>query len=102
VRTRRIAWQSAVTGIGLSAVAMVFAALGYLTPVAGAIVQEVIDLAVIANALRALRVPRAARRRSAFALDDLDEPVPGITPSSTCGLEELALVAEQLDELRRP
>jgi cation transport ATPase len=53
-RTRTIAWQSIVAGIGLSAVAMVFAALGYLTPVAGAMVQEAIDVAVILNALRAL------------------------------------------------
>ena len=41
--------------MGLSLVAMGFAAAGYLPPVAGAILQEVIDLAVILNALRALR-----------------------------------------------
>ncbi len=42
-------------GMGLSAAAMVVAALGYLPPLGGALLQEVIDVAVILNALRALR-----------------------------------------------
>jgi heavy metal translocating P-type ATPase len=50
-----IARQSVIVGMGLSLVAMVFAAAGLLAPVAGAVLQEVIDLAVILNALRALR-----------------------------------------------
>ena len=50
-----IARQSVLTGMGLSLAAMVVAAAGYLPPVAGALFQEVIDLAVILNALRALR-----------------------------------------------
>ncbi len=54
-RTRRIALQSVLVGLGLSIAAMVFAALGALPPVAGALLQEVIDVAVILNALRALR-----------------------------------------------
>jgi P-type E1-E2 ATPase len=54
-RTRRIALQSVTIGIGLSMIAMVFAAFGYLPPVEGALLQEVIDVAVIFNALRALR-----------------------------------------------
>ena len=59
-RARRIALESVVVGIGLSVTAMTAAALGYLTPVQGALLQEVIDVAVILNALRALRiVPRA-------------------------------------------
>ncbi len=95
-RTRRIAWQSAVVGIGLSAIAMVFAALGYLTPVAGAIVQEVIDLAVLFNALRALRVPvRGTRRLRAidgFSLEGVHDH-----DRFTAGLEDLGLVADQLD-----
>lgn len=53
---RLIAWQSVVAGIGLSAAGMVAAAFGYLTPVQGALLQEVIDVAVILNALRALRI----------------------------------------------
>ena len=54
-RSRRIALQSVVAGIGLSVAAMIVAAFGYLPPVAGALLQEVIDVAVILNALRALR-----------------------------------------------
>ena len=54
-RSRRIAVQSAVIGMGLSLVAMGFAAVGLLPPAAGALLQEGIDLAVILNALRALR-----------------------------------------------
>ncbi len=53
-RSQRIALQSVAAGIGMSAAAMVVAAFGYLTPVQGALVQEVIDVAVILNALRAL------------------------------------------------
>jgi cation transport ATPase len=41
----------------LSGIAMVFAAFGYITPVAGALLQEGIDIAVIVNALRALSGP---------------------------------------------
>jgi heavy metal translocating P-type ATPase len=55
VRTRTIALQSVFFGLGLSLAAMIAAALGYLPPVQGALVQEAIDVAVILNALRALR-----------------------------------------------
>mgnify|MGYP001557580327 CR=1 FL=1 len=53
-RARAIALQSIVAGMGLSALAMGAAALGYLPPVAGAVLQEAIDIAVILNALRVL------------------------------------------------
>src|SRR5690606_4126838 len=53
---RSIALQSVAAGIGLSVVGMVAAAFGYLTPVQGALLQEAIDVAVILNALRALRI----------------------------------------------
>jgi P-type E1-E2 ATPase len=53
--TMRIALQSIWAGLGLSAAAMVFAALGHIPPTIGAALQEVIDLAVILNALRASR-----------------------------------------------
>jgi P-type E1-E2 ATPase len=53
-RSRLIALESVAAGIGLSLLGMVAAALGYLTPVQGALLQEVIDVAVILNALRAL------------------------------------------------
>jgi heavy metal translocating P-type ATPase len=53
-RTRRIALESVLVGMGLSLLAMGFAAAGYISPVAGAILQEGIDVLVILNALRAL------------------------------------------------
>jgi len=52
-RTRAIALQSALGGMLLSGVGMVLAAFGYLLPLAGAVAQEVIDLAAVLNALRA-------------------------------------------------
>ncbi|HWL71735.1 MAG TPA: HAD-IC family P-type ATPase, partial [Geminicoccus sp.] len=54
--TGRIALQSVAAGLGLSVAGMLAAALGYLPPVAGALFQEAIDVAVILNALRALRL----------------------------------------------
>jgi P-type E1-E2 ATPase len=53
-RALHIARQSVLAGMGLSLAAMAVAAFGYLPPVGGALFQEVIDLAVIINALRAL------------------------------------------------
>jgi heavy metal translocating P-type ATPase len=53
-RSRFIALESVYAGLGLSIMGMVAAALGLITPVQGAILQEVIDVAVILNALRAL------------------------------------------------
>ncbi len=53
--TMRIAKQSIGVGLGLSAIGMIVASLGYLTPTMGALGQEVIDVAVILNALRASR-----------------------------------------------
>jgi P-type E1-E2 ATPase len=64
-RSRRIALESIIAGIGLSIGGMAAAALGYLTPVQGALLQEAIDVAVILNALRVLRISPA-----------LDPPVP--------------------------
>jgi hypothetical protein len=61
-RSRGIAVQSVFIGMGLSFGAMLFGAFGYLVPVAGAIVQEAIDVAVILNALRALTPDKASRR----------------------------------------
>lgn len=54
-RTRRIALESVLAGLALSIAAMIAAAFGLLPPVAGALLQEAIDVAVILNALRALR-----------------------------------------------
>jgi cation transport ATPase len=54
-RMRRIARQSVAIGLGVSFVLMVIASLGYLSPAAGALLQEALDAGVILNALRALR-----------------------------------------------
>lgn len=58
-RMRTIALQSAVGGMALSVLGMVLAAGGYLSPVAGAIAQEIIDVAAVLNALRAALPPKA-------------------------------------------
>lgn len=54
-RALHIARQSVIAGMGLSLAAMAVAAAGYLPPLGGALLQELIDLTVILNALRALR-----------------------------------------------
>jgi P-type E1-E2 ATPase len=54
-RSRSIALQSVFIGIGLSTLGMLAAAFGFLAPIQGAVLQEGIDMAVIFNALRALR-----------------------------------------------
>ncbi|TCU41229.1 heavy metal translocating P-type ATPase [Rhizobium azibense] len=54
-RTVVIARQSVVAGLGLSIAGMIAAAFGFLPPLQGALLQEAIDVAVILNALRALR-----------------------------------------------
>lgn len=51
-RMRRIALQSVLAGMGLSILGMILAVFGLLTPLAGAIAQEVIDILVILNAAR--------------------------------------------------
>jgi heavy metal translocating P-type ATPase len=56
-RMRRIALQSAAGGMALSVVGMIIAAAGYLSPVNGAIAQEVIDVLAVLNALRAALPP---------------------------------------------
>lgn len=52
-RMRSIALMSALGGMGLSAIGMIAAALGYLPPISGAVAQEIIDLAAVLNAVRA-------------------------------------------------
>jgi heavy metal translocating P-type ATPase len=87
-RARRIAIQSIVAGMGLSGLAMGFAAFGWLTPVAGALTQEAIDVAVILNALRAL-TPGWRTRRAAL---------PGKMARTLS--EEHRLLEQELDKLR--
>ncbi len=57
-RMRTIALQSAVGGMVLSIIAMIAAGTGHLTPVGGAVTQEVIDLLAVLNALRAAFPPK--------------------------------------------
>ncbi|MDR3401645.1 MAG: heavy metal translocating P-type ATPase [Chthoniobacter sp.] len=57
-RMRIIALQSAVGGMALSVIGMVFAATGHLSPVSGAIAQEIIDVLAVLNALRAAFPPK--------------------------------------------
>ncbi|KUI25777.1 ATPase P [Mycobacterium sp. IS-1742] len=91
--SRRIAVQSAVVGMSLSLLAMVVAAFGWLPPPVGALLQEGIDVAVILNALRALRgnpgsamdLPPATEqllRRFAAEHDELRETLPLLRDSA--------------------
>jgi len=66
-RARRIAIESIIAGMGLSVIAMIAAMLGLLAPVPAALIQEVIDVGVILNALRALS---PAHRHPARMLPD--------------------------------
>lgn len=68
-RSRGIAVQSVVAGMGLSLIAMAIAAAGWLPPAPGALLQEGIDIAVILNALRALQGDERERVP--------DSPLPG-------------------------
>jgi P-type E1-E2 ATPase len=58
-RMRTIALQSAVGGMALSVIGMLFAAAGYLPPVAGAVAQEIIDVLAVLNALRVAIPPKS-------------------------------------------
>lgn len=60
-RMRQIALQSALGGIGLSLLAMTAACFGYLTPVWGAVTQELIDIFAVLNALRVAWPPGELR-----------------------------------------
>ena len=64
-RAHRIALESIAWGMALSGLAMGFAAFGFLTPVAGALTQEAIDVAVILNAC-ALSLPHPDLQRARF------------------------------------
>ncbi|EQD41550.1 cation transporting ATPase, partial [mine drainage metagenome] len=100
-RTRAIALQSVIAGMGLSLVAMSFAAAGFIAPVAGAILQEGIDILVILNALRAL-----GGRRSVIAgnaeIKGLARDLASSHRSLRPRVGELAALAVQLDTLPGP
>ncbi|MET9849676.1 heavy metal translocating P-type ATPase [Streptomyces ossamyceticus] len=84
-RARRIAVQSALGGMLMSLAAMAAAAVGLLPPAAGALLQEGIDVAVILNALRALRVDQAAR--------------PAVTPAAEALIHRFAAEHDDLQDV---
>jgi heavy metal translocating P-type ATPase/RND family efflux transporter MFP subunit len=94
-RTRGIAMQSMISGMALSGVTMIAAALGYVTPIAGALIQEAIDVAVILNALRALTPP------GAFEQPSMSEAAAGVLREDherlESSLERLRQIADALD-----
>jgi len=60
-RAMRVASESIWGGVALSTIGMIFAALGFIPPVIGALIQEGIDIVVILNSLRAASAPREPR-----------------------------------------
>ena len=118
-RSRRIALESVVAGMSLSVVAMTIAAAGFLQPIAGAVIQEVIDVVVIVNALRVLLVrPRPADARLADVdveqlkrehtalsplldqIRDLADRLPGLSGAAIAS--ELVHMIDSLDERLLP
>ncbi len=107
-RSRGIALQSIMAGMAMSGLAMGFAAIGLLPPIGGALTQEVIDVAVILNALRALssgrkigrpKMPaetatllRLAHERMESALDRLREIADAL--DHAVGADAVRLIAE--------
>jgi soluble P-type ATPase len=95
-RTHGIALQSIVVGMGMSGLAMGIAAIGFLPPIAGALTQEIIDVAVILNALRALTSGTKSGRKkmplttgtTLRAAHERMEPV----------LDRLRAIADELDD----
>jgi iron-sulfur cluster repair protein YtfE (RIC family) len=90
-RTRYIARQGVLVGMGMSLLAMTVAALGYLPPLIGAVVQEGIDVVIILNALRALGPLRALRKRKLTAehIDRLQDEHQQLA-TVLCDLHQLA------------
>ena len=81
-RTIRIALQSIWVGLGLSGIAMLVAAFGGLPPAIGAALQEVIDVAVILNALRSSAEPRGGGwTRGAFRRGRFPRHAAGSVPT---------------------
>ena len=94
-RTHRVALQSVAVGMGLSMAAMGVAAAGLLPAVWGALLQEAIDVAVILNALRALRGPGTEVRLSG-ADSELAQRFQTEHLAIRADLEQLRLAADSL------
>jgi heavy metal translocating P-type ATPase len=96
-RTRRIALQSVLAGMGMSLAAMGVAAAGLLPAVWGALLQEAIDVAVILNALRALKQPAPGVRLTAADMD-LTSRFRAEHQAIRADVEQLRAAARTLDE----
>lgn len=97
-RTRRIALESVFVGMGLSLIAMALAAAGYIAPIAGALLQEAIDVLVILNALRALADPGTIASRqpdTGILAEELASSHRALRPH----VGELASLASRLESL---
>jgi heavy metal translocating P-type ATPase len=99
-RARRIAVESVLLGMGLSLIAMGFAAAGLLVPVAGALLQEGIDVIAILSALRALG--GYERRHVHPQQDEMSRRFHDEHARLVPGLDELKALADELDELEPP
>ncbi|HEM8496251.1 TPA: heavy metal translocating P-type ATPase [Burkholderia multivorans] len=114
-RSRRIAGESVAVGMSLSFAAMLVAAFGFLPPIAGAVVQEAIDIVVIVNALRvSLMHPMPAQvRDSATDFEQLKSEHSALSPlidrigeladqiaklSGAAAIDELARLVGELNE----
>ena len=95
-RARRIAVESIFVGMSLSVLAMLAATAGWLLPVPAAIVQEVIDVAVILNALRALNPARSHIRRTIPAAVGREMHHDHV--ALIRGLDRLQTIADALDD----
>jgi heavy metal translocating P-type ATPase len=94
-RTRRIALQSVLAGMALSLAAMGAAAAGLIPAVWGALLQEGIDVAVILNALRALR-PGAASSQLGAAETALTRRFQDEHQAIRADIDQLRAVADSL------
>jgi heavy metal translocating P-type ATPase len=95
-RSRSIAMQSVIAGMAMSLAAMGVAAAGYLPPVAGAVLQEGIDVLVILNALRALR-PGVGSRALPVPDAEVIRKFRDQHPAIRAAIEGIRTAAEELD-----
>jgi len=97
-RSQRIALQAVVIGMGLSGVAMVAAALGYLPPAVGALLQEGIDVLAMLWALRAMSPGPQSTRQVSAADSALIERIEADHNEVRSVVEEVRSVADTLSE----
>jgi hypothetical protein len=95
-RARRIAVESIIVGMSLSAAAMLAAMVGWLAPVPAAIIQEAIDVAVILNALRALRPEQGWRPRPLASVPERELHHDHVVLGRA--LDQLRSIADALDD----